>query len=216
MTVIEMSRREIDRVHVLRDLEAKRITVSDAALLMRLTRRQVFRLAKLYRVEGPAGLVSKRRGGPSNRSHPAIVRSEALALIKAHYADFGPTLAAEKLAERHGLRLGVETLRQWMLAEGIWKDRKQRLPRVYQPRYRRDCVGELVQIDGSEHWWFEGRGPQCTLLAFIDDATSALMHACFVPTESTFDYFKATRAYLERHGKPVAFYSDKHAIFRVN
>ncbi len=216
MTVIAMSRREIDRVQVLRDLELRRFTVAEAAQLMGLTPRQVFRLAKQYRTNGPAALASKRRGKPSNRSHPAIVRTEVLALIKAQYADFGPTLAAEKLAERHGLRIGVETLRQWMLVEGIWQSRKQRLARVYQPRHRRDCLGELVQIDGSEHWWFEGRGPQCTLLAFIDDATSTIMHASFVATESTFDYFRAVRVYLERHGKPVAFYSDKHAIFRVN
>src|SRR3954465_4100523 len=95
-----------------------------------------------------------------------------------------------------------------MRAEGIWKDRKQRLPRVYQPRYCRASLGELIQIDGCEHWWFEDRGPQCTLLAFVDDATSRIMHARFVATESTFDYFRATRAYLERYGKPVAFYSD--------
>ncbi len=183
---------------------------------MRLTRRQVFRLAKRYRQDGPAALISRRRGCPSNRSHPAAVRTEALALIKANYADFGPTLAAEKLAACHDLRLGVETLRQWMRADGIWKDRKQRLPRVYQPRYRRASLGELIQIDGSEHWWFEDRGPQCTLLAFVDDATSRIMHAGFAATESTFDYFRATRAYLERYGKPVAVYSDKHAIFRVN
>lgn len=216
MTVIAMSDKELDRMQVLRDLSTKQITVSEAAGLMRLTRRQVFRLAKRYRQDGPAALISRRRGRPSNRSHPAAVRTEALALIKANYADFGPTLAAEKLATGHDLRLGVETLRQWMRAEGIWKDRKQRLPRVYQPRYRRASLGELIQIDGCEHWWFEDRGPQCTLLAFVDDATSRIMHACFVATESTFDYFRATRAYLERYGKPVAFYSDKHAIFRVN
>ena len=216
MTVIAMSDKELDRMQVLRDLSTKQITVSEAAGLMRLTRRQVFRLAKRYRQDGPPGLVSRRRGRPSNRSHPAAVRTEALALIKANYADFGPTLAAEKLAECHDLRLGVETLRQWMRADGIWKDRKQRLPRVYQPRYRRASLGELIQIDGSEHWWFEDRGPQCTLLAFVDDATSRIMHAGFAATESTFDYFRATRAYLERYGKPVAFYSDKHAIFRVN
>ena len=216
MTVIAMSRKEIDRMQVLRDLNQQRITASEAAQLMHLTRRQVFRLAKSYRAAGPSALTSKRRGKPSNRSHPAIVRTEALALIRAQYVDFGPTLAAEKLRESHDLKLGVETLRQWMIADGVWQSRRQRLARVYQPRHRRDCVGELVQIDGSQHWWFEGRGPQCTLLAFIDDATSAIMHASFVPTESTFDYFKAARAYLEQHGKPVAFYSDKHAIFRVN
>ena len=216
MTVTAMSDKELDRMQVLRDLSTKQITVSEAAGLMRLTRRQVFRLAKRYRQDGPAALISRRRGRPSNRSYPAAVRTEALALIKANYADFGPTLAAEKLATGHDLRLGVETLRQWMRAEGIWKDRKQRLPRVYQPRYRRASLGELIQIDGCEHWWFEDRGPQCTLLAFVDDATSRIMHARFVATESTFDYFRAARAYLERYGKPVAFYSDKHAIFRVN
>ena len=216
MTVIAMSRQEIDRVHVLRDMAAERITASEAAQLMRLTRRQVFRLAKAYRERGPVALVSTRRGKPSNRSYPAALRTEALALIKANYPDFGPTLACEKLAERHGIHLGVETVRQWMLADGVWRDRRQRLKPVHQPRYRRDCVGELVQIDGSEHWWFEDRGPQCTLLVFIDDATSRLMHLRFVPTESTFDYFEATRAYLQRHGKPVAFYSDKHGVFRVN
>jgi hypothetical protein len=108
-----------------------------------------------------------------------------------------------------------ETVRQWMITAGLWKDRRARLKPVHQPRYRRDCLGELIQIDGSEHWWFEGRGPQCTLLVYIDDATSRLMHLQFVESESTFD-FAATRAYLERHGKPVAFYSDKHGVFRVN
>ncbi len=216
MTVIAMSRQEIDRVHVLRDMASERITASEAAQLMRLTRRQVFRLARAYRERGPAALASTRRGKPSNRSYPAALRTEVLGLIKASYPDFGPTLACEKLAERHDIHLGVETVRQWMLANGVWRDRRQRLKPVHQPRYRRDCVGELVQIDGSEHWWFEDRGPQCTLLVFIDDATSRLMRLRFVPTESTFDYFEATRAYLQRYGKPVVFYSDKHGVFRVN
>ena len=216
MVVLAMSRPEIDRMHVLHDVMAERITVHEAAQLMRLTRRQVFRLLKAYRAHGPKALVSTRRGKPSNRCYPAAVRTEALALIKANYADFGPTLACEKLAERHGIGLGVETVRRWMLAEGLWQDRQQRLKPVHQPRSRRDCLGELVQIDGSQHWWFEERGPQCTLLVFVDDATSRLMHLRFVETESTFDYFLAARAYLERYGKPVAFYSDKHATFRVN
>ena len=216
MTVLSMSRAEIDRLHVLCDVIGERISAREAAQLMRVTPRQVFRLLKVYRADGPSALLSKRRGKPSNRSYPSIVRTEALALIQANYADFGPTLAAEKLAERHGPRLGVETVRRWMLAEGFWKDRRQRLKPVHQPRHRRDCVGELIQIDGSEHWWFEDRGPQCTLLVFIDDATSRLMHLRFVELELTFDYFLAARTYLQRYGKPVAFYSDKHATFRVN
>ncbi|MGF7056333.1 hypothetical protein GGC47_005556 [Bosea sp. OAE752] len=216
MTVVSMSHAELDRVQVLRDVVAERISVGDAAQLLHLTHRHVFRLLQVYRRRGPVGLVSQKRGKPSNRSYPPTVRTQALALIRANYPDFGPTLAAEKLAERHGLRLGVETVRRWMIADGIWRDRRERLKPVHQPRYRRDCVGELVQIDGSQHWWFEDRGPQCTLLVFIDDATSRLMHLQFVTAESTFDYFAATRSYLQRHGKPVAFYSDKHATFRVN
>ena len=103
-----------------------------------------------------------------------------------------------------------------MIEAGLWLDRKQRRKRVHQPRYRRDCVGELVQVDGCEHGWFEDRGPQCTLLVFIDDATGRLMHLQFVESELTFAYFAAARAYLEAWGKPIAFYSDKHGVFRVN
>lgn len=216
MTVITMSRSEIDRMSVLRDLAEDRIRVSEAARLMGLGRRQVLRLAKAYRQRGPAALVSKRRGKRSNRSYPIGLRAEVIGLIRERYSDFGPTFAAEKLSELHGIRLGRETVRQWMMAAGFWKDRKQRMKPVHQPRNRRECVGELIQIDGSQHWWFETRGPQCTLLVYIDDATSRLMHLQFVESESTFDYFKATRTYLEQHGKPVAFYSDKHSVFRVN
>jgi len=216
MTVILMSRSEIDRMNVLRDLAEERIRVSEAAALLRLGRRQVFRLAKAFGQRGPTALVSRRRGKPSNRSYPAVLRTEVIGIIRERYADFGPTLAGEKLAELHGIDLARETIRQWMMAAGLWKDRRQRLRPVHQPRHRRDCVGELIQIDGSQHWWFERRGPQCTLLVYIDDSTSRLMHLQFVETESTFDYFNATRTYVERYGKPIAFYSDKHGVFRVN
>jgi hypothetical protein len=216
MTVIAMSRTEIDRMSVLQDLAASRIKVTEAATLMGLGRRQVFRLAKAYGQRGPQALVSRRRGRPSNRCYATALQAEVIGILRERYSDFGPTLAAEKLAELHDIHLARETVRQRMIAAGLWKDRRARLRPVHQPRYRRDCVGELVRIDGSEHWWFEGRGPHCTLLVYIDDATSRLMNLQFVESESTFDYFAATRAYLERHGKPVAFYSDKHGVFRVN
>ena len=169
MTVITMSRTEIDRMSVLQDLAEGKIKIADASTLMGLGRRQVFRLAKAYGVDGPQALVSRRRGRPGNRSYPMALRAEMIGLIRERYCDFGPTLAAEKLAELHGIHLARETLRQWMITAGLWKDRRARLKPVHQPRYRRDCVGELIQIDGSEHWWFEGRGPQCTLLVYIDD-----------------------------------------------
>jgi hypothetical protein len=216
VTVRLMSDGELARHEVLRDLDQRRLTTATATQLLGLERRQVFRLLRAYRAEGAAGLISKRRGRPSNRCTPEEVRTKALAIIRERYWDFGPTLAAEKLGELHGIVLGRETLRLWMIADGLWLDRKQRLKRVHQPRDRRECVGELVQIDGCEHWWFEDRGPQCTLLVFVDDATSRLMHVQFVESESTFAYFHATRAYLEAWGKPVTFYSDKHGVFRVN
>ena len=211
-----MSDGELTRLEVLRDLDQCRLTTAAAAQLLGLERRQVLRLLKAYRSEGPVGLISKRRGRASNRRKPEAVRTEALSIIRERYWDFGPTLAAEKLREVHEIMLGRETLRLWMIGAGIWADRKQRRKQVHQPRHRRDCVGELVQIDGCEHWWFEDRGPQCTLLVFVDDATSRLMHLQFVESESTFAYFNAARAYLEAWGKPVAFYSDKHGVFRVN
>jgi hypothetical protein len=216
VTVRLMSDGELSRLEVLRDLDQRRLTSAAAAQLLGLERRQVFRLLKAYRTEGRAGLISKRRGRSSNRRKPEAVRTKALSMIREHYWDFGPTLAAEKLREVHQIRLGRETLRLWMIEAGIWADRKQRRKQVHQPRHRRECVGELVQIDGCEHWWFEDRGPQCTLLVFVDDATSRLMHLQFVESESTFAYFHAARAYLEAWGKPVAFYSDKHGVFRVN
>ena len=195
-----MSDGELSRLEVLRDLDQKRLTTAAAAQLLGLERRQVFRLLKSYRTEGATGLISKRRGRRSNRRKPEPLRKAVLAIVREWYWDFGPTLAAEKLREVHGITLGRETLRLWMIEAGLWLDRKQRRTRVHQPRSRPDCVGELVQVDGCEHWWFEDRGPQCTLLVFIDDATGRLMHLQFVESESTFAYFHAARAYLEAWG----------------
>lgn len=137
-----------------------------------------------------------------------------LSLIRERYADFGPTLACEKLWECHGLQVSKETVRKLMTDAGLWIPRRQLPPKVYQPRARRACLDELIQIDGSDHRWFEERAPACTLLVYVDDVTSRLMMLHFTQTESTFSYFEATRAYLERHGKPVAFYSDKYSVFR--
>jgi hypothetical protein len=183
---------------------------------MALGRRQVFRLQSRFLEAGAEATASRRRGRRSNRAHGPVFRATVLQLVRERYVDFGPTLAAEKLWELHGLPVGVETLRQWMVAEGIWLRRRDRRARVHQPRNRRDCLGELIQIDGCEPWWFEGRGPKCALLVFIDDATGRLMQLRFVPSESAFAYFLATRGYIEQHGKPIGFYSDKHTVFRNN
>ncbi len=213
---VTMSTKELDRLGVVERVLHRGLTQKIAGEMLGLSVRQVQRLCGQFEEWGPAGLVSRQRGRPSNRRLSAEFRAEVLRLVGEKYWDFGPTLAREKLLEVHGLRVGRETLRRWMVADEIWVTRREQKRRPYQPRNRRSCFGELVQIDGSPHAWFEDRGPECSLLVFIDDATGRLMELRFVESETTFDYFEATRTYLERHGKPVAFYSDKHSIFRVS
>lgn len=209
-----MSERDLQRVSVLSEVLGRRRTVVSAAAVLALSVRQVHRLLKAYSLGGAGALVHKGRGRPSNNRIATGMREKVLSLVREHYADFGPTLAAEVLAERHEVVVSRETLRGWMVAEGLWLSRKQRR-RFHQLRLRRECLGELVQIDGSEHRWFEDRADPCTLLVFIDDASGRLMQLRFVPSESAFAYFAALQGYLEAHGCPVAFYSDKHSVFRV-
>jgi hypothetical protein len=213
---VTMSGKEVDRLHWMRLLAEQRTTQRHAADALGLTARHLRRLYAAFQAAGAPGLVSKRRGKRSNRAAPNAMRDQVVGIVRTLYADFGPTLACEKLAELHGLRPSVETLRQWMIADGLWTTRKERRKRVQQPRHRRACLGELIQIDGCDHDWFEDRAPRCTALVYIDDATGRLMELYFARSESTFDYFEATQRYLRAHGKPVAFYSDKASIFRVN
>ena len=212
---VEMSERELRRAEVLASVLAGRLTMTAAAELMDVTRRQAHRLARQFAEQGAAGLRHRARGRPSNRLLGPHVRQMAMAYITESYRDFGPTFASQMLVERHGLSVSRETLRKWMSEEGLWLSRKQRR-QFHQPRLRRDHFGELVQIDGSEHRWFEDRGPRCTLIVFIDDATGRLVGLRFVPSESAFAYFETLKGYLTSYGRPLAFYSDKHSIFRVS
>jgi hypothetical protein len=210
-----MSEHELNRIEVLAQIDGGQLSVAAAANLLQLTRRQVFRLLRRFREEGACGIRHRLRGQVSNNRIHDAKRVYGLDLVRENYADFGPTLAAEALETHHGFKVSRETLRNWMIDDGLWLPRKQR-KRFHQPRLRRECFGELIQIDGSDHHWFEDRGPRCTLLVFIDDATSTLMHLRFVKSEATFTYFEALEGYLSEHGRPVAFYSDKHSVFRVN
>ena len=211
-----MSYEELDRVRVIERVNERRLTQREAARMLGLTTRQVRRLRRAYGRDGPGGLASKHRGRPSNRRLASKLRREVLASVRSRYEGFGPTLAREKLTELHGLELSVETLRHWMIEDGLWTPRARREPRIQQPRRRRPCRGELIQVDGCDHEWFEERAARCTLLVFVDDATGALMELLFCESESAFSYFAVMRAYLEQHGKPVALYSDKAGVFRVN
>ncbi len=215
-TLLTMSRKEISRLEVMQRLKEKSLSQREAAEMLDLSIRQVKRMFKSYREKGAAGLVSQRRGRESNNRLSEETRKRVLDLLGSKYRGFRPTLACEKLVEVEGIKISDESVRKMMMVAELWKARRVRKIVTHQMRERRPCFGELVQIDGSPHDWFEGRAASCVLLVFIDDATGKLLQLLFVESESFFSYCAAAQAYFERCGKPVAFYSDKHGIFRVN
>lgn len=206
----------MSRLEVMQRLAGKRLTQAEAAEILGVSVRHVKRLLSKFRAGGASGLVSQRRGKPSHNQLSREVQQKVLDFLKGKYLGFGPTLACEKLVEVEKLQISDESVRQMMMAEGLWKGRKKRKVVVHQMRERRACFGELVQIDGSPHAWFEQRGPSCSLLVVIDDATGKLVGLLFVEQESFHGYARLAKSYFESCGKPVAFYSDKHSIFRVN
>ena len=211
--VVQMSLKEADRYAVIQQVIERTMAQSDAALWLNISVRQVKRLVRAIRQDGAQGVVSKRWGVPSNRRISLSVRDRFVGLLREHYADFGPTLACEYLTAQHGYTGSAETLRGWMMEAGLWKAKRSQVRRVHSPRERRSRLGELVQIDGSPHAWFEDRAGKCCLIAFIDDATGELMQACFYPVESTNAYLHSLRCYVATHGRPLALYSDRHSIF---
>lgn len=213
---VTMSAKEVGRIDIFERLMRKEIKQKQAARFLDISTRQIRTLAKRYKREGAAGIVHKLRGIPGNRKISEVVIKEATDKVRTLYSDFSPTLAHEKLTELHGFTFCRETLRQAMIKDGLWLPKKKKRLVLHQLRKRRDCLGELVQADGSPHDWFEGRSPYCTLLVFVDDATGKLLWLEFAPSESTNSYFLAMKHYLLRNGKPYALYVDRHGVFRVN
>jgi transposase len=211
-----MNQKEAVRAQVMALLTAGEIGQKEAGLRLDVSVRQIKRIVKCYRVAGLAGLVNKQRGVPSNRRITEATRQLAIEAIAAYYPDFGSTLACEKLHERHGITLSVERTRQLMIAAGFWKPRTGASVCIHPMRERRARLGEMIQIDGSPHDWFEGRGAYCTLLVFIDDATGRLMQLRFAPNETTLEYMHVLHDHINAHGVPASLYSDKHSIFRIN
>jgi hypothetical protein len=204
---------EMDRIFILRQVVEHQLTQDEAGHKLGLSSRQIRRLLKRITANGSQGIKSLNVG--RNRAFPEDFKIQVLEALKVNYIDFGPTFAAEKLFECQGLQVNRETLRQWMVGAGLWKGRTRKDARIHQSRERRSRLGELVQIDGSHHDWFEGRSPKCCLLVFIDDATSKLLTMRFEPSETTMGYFRCLYNHLKMHGKPVAYYSDKHSIFKT-
>lgn len=213
---IIMTAKEVKRLETIPKVDEKRLIHREAAQILGCTTRNIRYLLKRYRTEGPAGLLSKRRGKASNRAFSASFKGEVVDIVANKYNDFGPTLAAEMLEERDNIKVSDETIRKWMIEVGLWHNKRANKKKAHPPRERRHNYGSLVQIDGSPHDWFEGRSPNCTLIVFIDDATSRLQLIRFFPAETTFAYFEMTRLYIERYGIPLEYYSDRHSIFKVN
>ena len=210
-----MSNKELDRLEVVQHVVSKRLTQSQAGDDLGISTRQVRRLVCRYRSEGKSGLISRRRGKPGHNRLARDTREAAVSWVRERYADFGPTLASEKLNQLPQWKISRESLRQLMIGAGLWVVKRRKEKRVFQMRDRRSRFGELVQIDGSPHDWFEGRSEPCTLLVFIDDATGKLLYLRFVPAETTPAYMEALQIYLHTWGRPVSFYSERHSIFRI-
>jgi len=214
--LLTMSEKEISRKEILDKINDKRMLQREAAKVLGISERHLRRLLQSYRRKGTPALISKHRGRKSNNQLDKITRQEIVALLHSQFWDYGPTLASEKLLKKHHIKISKESVRKILISEGLWKTRKQKKARVHQSRERRAREGELVQIDGSPHAWFEDRGPKCDLLLAVDDATGKIMAMHFSPTETTAGYFELVRGYINQHGLPNAFYSDKNGIFKVN
>jgi len=210
--VVAMSQRERDALKILHTVREGKRTQVEAARLLKRSTRQVRRLLEKLQRHGDAALVHRLRGRPSNRRLAPAFRRQVLQAYRRSYRDFGPTLAAEKLSHE-GLAVGVETLRRWLLAEGLWQRRRQRDPhRTRRPR--RSCFGELVQMDASIHDWLEGRGESMVLIALIDDATSRV-EARFYAAATVATHMDLLSVWLRQYGRPQALYTDRHSIFEL-
>ena len=212
--MITMSRRETKRLHIIHQALDKRITQKTAAELIGLSSRQIRRILKRVRKEGDDGISHRSRGKASNRRFPQKVKDKALKLYREKYGDFGPTFACEKLLDVHKIKLSDETLRLWLNQESIpYEKRKGRKHRQW--RERKHHFGEMLQMDGSHHDWFEGRGPECVLMGYIDDATGKV-NGRFYDYEGTMPAMDSFKRYIKRYGIPQSVYLDKHSTYKSN
>jgi hypothetical protein len=203
---------ELRRLHVIQKVLEKVLKQRGAAEILSLSGRQIRRIVKRIRSEGGRGVIHKSRGRPSNRRISDLTKEKVIKLYRAQYKDFGPTLASEKLLERDRIQISDETLRGWLVEAGDWqrirKKRKHRQWRERKPHY-----GEMVQMDGSHHEWFEGRGPECVLMGYIDDATGEVFGR-FYGYEGTMPAMESFKLYIRKHGLPLKVYLDKHSTYK--
>jgi len=210
--IVQMSQRELRRLHVIHKTIEGLLKQTEAAELLILSARQIRRLIKKVEEGGDAGIIHKARGKPSNRELPKKIKAKVIELYRQKYEGFGPLLAAEKLLERDSVTVNDETLRKWLIESGDWKKtRKGRKHRQWRPR--KHHFGEMIQIDGSHHDWFEGRGPQCVLMGYIDDAAGKVF-ARFYDYEGTMPAFDSFKRYARKYGIPQKAYLDRHTTYK--
>ena len=203
---------ELKRLHVIQKVLERVIKQVEAAEILSLSGRQIRRIVKRIRSEGSRGIIHRSRGRPSNRRISHKIKERVITLYRRQYKDFGPTLATEKLLERNGIGISDETLRRWLLETGDWrKTRRRRRHRQWRERKHHD--GEMVQMDGSHHDWFEGRGPWCVLMGYIDDATGRVFGR-FYDYEGTIPAMDSFKCYIQNHGLPMSVYLDKHTTYK--
>jgi len=210
--MIRMSQEEIRRVRVIHQAIDKRLTQVEAASILSLSNRQVRRIVKRVLEEGDSGIVHRSRGRPSHNKIPDKIKNRVLELYEGRYSGFGPTLATEKLFEIDKIGLSRETLRDWLRGKGIeYRGRKRRPHRQW--RQRRRYFGEMIQMDGSQHDWLEGRGPECVLMGYVDDATGNVF-ARFYLYEGTIPAMDSFKRYIKKYGIPMSVYLDKHTTYK--
>jgi len=211
--IIMASQQELKRLHIIRKAIDRYITQKEAADILELSPRQINRIVKRVRTEGDKGIIHRSRGEPSNRAIPDKIKEKALKLFTEKYPDFGPTLASEKLFEIDKIKLNNETLRLWLIESHIpYRTRKKRPHRQW--RERKHHLGEMIQVDGSHHGWFETRGPKCVLMCYVDDATGRVF-ARFYRYEGTLPFMDSFKRYIERYGIPQSVYIDRHSTYKA-
>ena len=206
----------LDRLRIIEKWRLGSLTQRESARILSITDRHFRRLVRRYDALGVAGLTDGRKNKLTRNRICLHQKKRSLELIEEHFYDYGPTLAAEKLEEYFGLKASKETVRQWMMEANLWQAKVKNPPKAHPPRARRPYFGEMIQIDGSHHHWFEERGPKACLLVFIDDATGKLVNLRFAYGETTIDYLSTFKEYIKEYGVPRAFYFDKHNVFHIN
>ena len=216
MEFIKMSKKEILRLEILKSIIQNKTKYIKAAQMLGVSKRQLIRIVARYNKEGPEGILHKSRGRESSKKLPSEIKKKVVEVIHSEtFKGFGPTFAVEQLSERYKISVSREWLRKVMISEGLWKSKRQKDLNVYQRRKRRSQEGELIQMDGSYEDWFEGRSPKCCLLVAIDDATSKIQELRFVKHETTDDYFELMKMFIAKRGRPLAVYTDRHAVFKT-